>query len=242
MIALKLISNSLQLISTASDIQKCRGGDGECLPGVITSVISRVANGHPGLNLPPIDPLHINAINMQSGSNSPVNINLDLMNQDLHGLTNIKVKKVRGFEKNPEGQLFDVDAFVDRVKLIGQYKIDGRVLVLPIQGQGRSNLTLDNLNINIKFTTRSTVKNNNLYIQTTKMRFTFDVSRLYIYLENLFNGDKALSDNMNLFLNENWKDIFQELRPSIQDAFSQIVDSLINSVFAKIPYSDIYLD
>lgn len=184
----------------------------------------------------------MNAINIAQGAASPVSIQLDLMDQDIIGLKDIKVQKVRGFEKNPDGQLFDVEATLDQVKLLGNYKINGRVLVLPIQGQGKSNLTLDHLKINIKFTTKSTTKNNNVYVKTQKMRFTFDVDRLWISLENLFNGEKALSDNMNLFLNENWRDIFQELRPSIQDAFSQIVGSLINSVFSKVAYSDIYLD
>lgn len=201
-----------------------------------------MANGHPGLNLPPIDPLHVKAINIAQGASSPVSIQLDLMEQDLIGLRNIKVQSVRGFEKIPDGQVFSVNATVDQVKLLGDYKINGRVLVLPIRGQGRSNLTLDNLKINLKYTTVSTIKNNQLYVQTKKFRFTFDVSRLYIYLENLFNGDKALSDNMNLFLNENWRDIFQELKPSIEDAFTQILNSLVNSVFSKVPYSDFFIE
>lgn len=226
----------------ASDINKCHAGDYPCVSKAITDVVSRVANGHPGLNLPAIDPLHVKAINIAQGASSPVSIQLDLMNQDLIGLKNIKVQTVRGFEKIPDGQVFNVNATLAQVKLLGDYKIDGRVLVLPIVGQGKSNLTLNNLKINIKYTVRSTIKNNKVYTQTNKLRFTFDVDRLYIYLENLFNGDKALSDNMNLFLNENWRDIFQELKPSIEDAFSQIVNSLINSVFAKVPYSDFYLE
>lgn len=208
----------------------------------MTDVVSRVAKGHPGLNLPAIDPLHVKAINIAQGASSPVSIQLDLMNQDIIGMQNIKVQTVRGFEKIPDGQVFSVNATLKQIKLIGDYKINGRVLVLPITGTGKSNLTLDNLKINIKYTLRSTVKNNKVYVQTTKFRFTFDTERLHMYLENLFNGDKALSDNMNLFLNENWQDIFQELKPSIEDAFSQIVNSLLNSVFAKVPYSDFYLD
>lgn len=213
-----------------------------CVAKVMSQVVARVARGHQGLNLPPIDPLHVSAINIAQGESSPVSIKLDLLEQDLIGLANIRVQSVSGFEKLPDGQVFNVNATVDQVKLLGDYKINGRVLVLPIQGHGKSNLTLNDLKINIKYTTQSTIKNQKLYIQTKKFRFSFDVSRLFIKLENLFNGDKALSDNMNLFLNENWRDIFQELRPSIEDAFSQILNSLLNSVFSKVPYSDFYID
>ena len=60
--------------------------------------------------------------------------------------------------------------------------------------------------------------------------------------ENLFNGDKALGDNMNLFLNENWQDILKELKPSISEALSQIFAALINAVFGKVPYNEIWND
>jgi len=66
--------------------------------------------------------------------------------------------------------------------------------------------------------------------------------RFSLYLTNLFNGDKALGDNMNLFINENWRDILKELKPSIQDTISQILQNIINRIFAKIPYDDIFLD
>lgn len=58
----------------------------------------------------------------------------------------------------------------------------------------------------------------------------------------MFNGDKALGDNMNLFLNENWEDILKELKPSITEALSQIFSALINAVFAKVPYNEIWND
>lgn len=61
-------------------------------------------------------------------------------------------------------------------------------------------------------------------------------------LENLYNGDKALGDNTNLFLNENWKDVFPETKESIFDAFSQIMDNVIRQVFAKVPYKELFKD
>lgn len=66
-------------------------------------------------------------------------------------------------------------------------------------------------------------------------------SRLYLRFENLFNGDKALGENMNLFINENWMDILGELKPGITEAFSQILGNLIDAIFKKISYDDIFL-
>uniref|UniRef100_A0A1B0CZX6 Uncharacterized protein n=1 Tax=Phlebotomus papatasi TaxID=29031 RepID=A0A1B0CZX6_PHLPP len=201
-----------------------------------------VPNGHRGLHLLPIDPLHVNEIKITQEHESPVNINLVLSNTDIIGLRNVEVTKVKGFEKDPTNVLFEAEAALKQVALLGRYKIDGRVLILPIQGNGKSNLTLDNLTFKIKFKTTQTYKNSKVYIQTKDFLFGFDTTRLHINFENLFNGDKALSDNMNLFLNENWKDILDELKPAINEAFSQIFNTIINTIFAKIAYSDIYLD
>jgi hypothetical protein len=65
---------------------------------------------------------------------------------------------------------------------------------------------------------------------------------MYLQLDNLFNGNKALGDNMNLFLNENWQIILQELKPPVREALAQIFASLVNRVFDKLPYVDMFSD
>ncbi|GAB0088226.1 uncharacterized protein DMENIID0001_026190 [Sergentomyia squamirostris] len=242
LISVLLLVNSALAAKFPNDISRCKAADLQCLPRAITEVIRKVPNGHRGLYLLPIDPLHVNEINISQERESPVNINLVLSDTDIIGLRNLEVTRVKGFDKDPTDVLFEAEAKLDQVQLIGQYKIDGRVLILPIQGHGKSNLTLDNLILRLKFKTTPTIKNNKTYIQTKDFHFIFDTTRLYINFENLFNGDKALSDNMNFFLNENWKDILDELKPAINDAFSQIFNTIINTIFSKIAYSDIYLD
>lgn len=66
--------------------------------------------------------------------------------------------------------------------------------------------------------------------------------RLHIFFGNLFKGDKALGDNTNLFLNENWKDIFNELKVNLFDAFGQIMENVITGMFTRIPYKELFAD
>lgn len=58
---------------------------------------------------------------------------------------------------------------------------------------------------------------------------------------NLFNGNKDLGDNMNRFLNDNWKDIFGELRVPIQNSFAEVVKNTMNSVFMQTPYKKLFV-
>lgn len=65
--------------------------------------------------------------------------------------------------------------------------------------------------------------------------------RAQFNFENLFNGDKHLGDHMNLFLNENWRDIINEVLPSFTDALNQIVKVYLNRFFNKFAYDDLWI-
>lgn len=122
----------------------------------------------------------------------------------------------------------------------GDYKIDGRVLLLPIQGAGRSVLHFEDVNIVIKFIPHVTVKDNKYYIQTEKFKIDYDPKGIKLHFSNLFNGNKALGDNMNQFLNENSREILRELKPTISQSVKNLLKNIINDIFRDISYSDIY--
>jgi hypothetical protein len=81
----------------------------------------------------------------------------------------------------------------------------------------------------------------------------------YINFENLFDGDKRLSelnkifaskfwfyfylilgDQMNIILSENANDIVNELRPSIEETFGEISRQISTKVFQNVPYKTIF--
>ncbi|CAO1387006.1 unnamed protein product [Diamesa hyperborea] len=224
------------------ELPRCAAGDTVCLPGVITQVIQRASQGNKEMNLLPFEPLYVPGIDIVQGSNSPIAITLNFRNVSIFGLSGVTVNRVVGWEKDPRTSKFEIHANAPNLQLISKYRINGKVLILPIQGTGNSNMTLTNTDIKLKFTPKIIEKNGKQYLQADKFKLSFDTRRLYMSFENLFNGDKALGDNMNLFLNDNWQDILKELKPSISEALSQIFAALINAVFNKVPYNEIWID
>lgn len=59
--------------------------------------------------------------------------------------------------------------------------------------------------------------------------------------ENLFNGDKVLSDTTNQFLNQNWKEILNELKPVLTKTIGDIYKAISEPIFMKFPYEEIFL-
>jgi Haemolymph juvenile hormone binding protein (JHBP) len=102
----------------------------------------------------------------------------------------------------------------------------------------------ENVDIKLKFAPTVVMKDGKEYlsIPSNKFKLVFETSRMYLRLDGLFNGNKALSDNMNLFLNENWQIILQELKPAVRNTLSQIVTSIISKFLDKVPYSAMFKD
>lgn len=144
----------------------------------------------------------------------------------------------RGFD-NATGR-HEIQVSVKQIILLGDYTISGSVLILPIQGEGKCNLTLDNVEALVKFIPQKFAKNKNEYIKTQKYKFTFSTTRLHMRFENLYRGDKVLGDSTNLFLNENWEDIFNDIKPKLFETFGEIFEQIINSVFSIYPHEEFF--
>lgn len=81
-----IIFNGYSHLAVA-DVTQCFADDSECLRGTITDVIRGHPNGLSGLNIPPLDPLRINSIDISQGAHSPIAINLKLRDQQLFGIS-----------------------------------------------------------------------------------------------------------------------------------------------------------
>ncbi|XP_055904273.1 protein takeout-like [Eupeodes corollae] len=217
----------------------CAYGDEKCIKDIVNFLLSEKINGYSALNLVGLNPLKISEIRINQGAESPVNIDLKLKNSELTGIKDAKVLHVKGFGKNID-QVHEMTLESNSVSLNGDYTIKGRVLILPINGNGKSNITMENVRLKMSLLGESVVRDGETYMNVKNVKLNIDTSRLYFEFLNLFNGDKTLGDNMNLFLNENWKDIYGEVRGSITSAFASIFQSVVNNVFSKYPYRKLF--
>ncbi|XP_053667171.1 uncharacterized protein LOC128716272 [Anopheles marshallii] len=226
-----------RLLSPGS-FSRCKQEDGNCLLEAITATFRNFHKGVPEIGLVPLDPLRIDKMDIVQGD-GPINIVLNFKKVDLTGFQHAQIKKASGFTSNPTKM--DLNLIVPVASLVGGYRINGKVLILPIQGEGSSNMTMVNCDISLKWTGKLVDRNGKQFYQVEKFKVHFDTSRFYMDFSNLFNGDRALGDNMNVFLNDNWQDILKELKPAISAAFTKIFDAVVSNVFNKVPYNELYL-
>ncbi|XP_032291365.1 protein takeout isoform X3 [Drosophila virilis] len=221
------------------DPKPCKYGDSKCIVKLINELISEKATrGAPDFNLMKLDPLPVPTTNVKQGEDSPVNIDLTFKDNKVHGISTMKIRKVKfrqGYDTKARNTI-KCGSYI----MVGPYIIKGKVLILPINGDGLSNLTLVNCDIALSFTGKPFEKNGETHMEIANLRLTTKPERLYYHFSNLYNGDKALGDNMNAFLNDNWEAIFLEVRQSMELAFAEIFRTIITSVFSKNPYAKFF--
>lgn len=84
-------------------------------------------------------------------------------------------------------------------------------------------------------------KNGKIYAQLEHVKLEFKPELVQYHFDGLFNNDKALSDTMNKFLNENWLEIYKELQEGFAKGISLIIKQMVNSALIKHPYDYLIL-
>ncbi|XP_055851906.1 protein takeout-like [Episyrphus balteatus] len=221
-----------------ADIKPCKAGDKTCLVETINKIIETKYKGDPDLNLISIDPLHIDHMEIKQPKSSAVSVDLSFRNSDVFGYKTFRAYKVRGFKESPEGK--HVVYFKGPyASLVGEYAIDGKILILPIVGKGTSNITLENVYVQVLIDAGSKVKDGATYMDVKNVKLNLNTTKVDFKMDNLFNGDKELGDNLNKFMNENWMDIYSEIRQGVLDGFGKVYTEFIRNLFASHPYNEL---
>lgn len=70
----------------------------------------------------------------------------------------------------------------------------------------------------------------------------FNIGGASVFLSNLFNGDEELGTTMNKFLNDYWKEVTAEMRPSLSKSIENILRAVTGRVFETYPLEQILPD
>lgn len=92
----------------------------------------------------------------------------------------------------------------------------------------------------VRFNGKASVKNGRTHLKVDNLKMSFSLSKMIFDLTNLYNGDKVLGDSTNLFLNQNWLEVFTEIKKSVFSAFAQITENVLNQIFSKVPYDELF--
>ncbi|XP_034827661.1 protein takeout-like [Maniola hyperantus] len=222
-----------------SDFLRCEQRDtkiNDCLKKAVPDALRRMKDGIPLLSVPPLEPLLVSGMNIESGA-GPVVITQIYKAIKIHGLTDSILTTYKADLKHFR---LRTDSITPKMEFIADYVMKGRILVLPIHGKGIANITMANLVVKHDLIGEPVVKDGETYMHIKDYRVKFIPGKVYLHFSNLFNGDKRLGDQMNIFLNENADLVFNELKESYEKSLSSVFQDVTNKIFDKVPMKKIF--
>ncbi|XP_069683199.1 protein takeout-like [Periplaneta americana] len=206
---------------------------GECVVKSSREVIPHLVKGETMFNLPPLDPFEIKELTLSHGQGRG-QLNLTLRDVKLLGFKDAYMLNY-SHDLNKTTH-FSFLLAVPQLKVLGTYIISGQILLLPIRGTGNINITLVDTKCMVRNNATLKKINGTDHLVLNSAMVHLDPKRMYIYLDNLFNGDKDLGDEMNKLLDENWKEVFDEITPHIAASFLEMFRELTNAISKQYPY------
>lgn len=124
--------------------------------------------------------------------------------------------------------------------VVGRYNVDGKILFLPVKGQGsfNGNFTGGQGDVRIKGIHKQI--NGQTHFVVHKMEIKITVQKGTIDLENLFGGDRTLGDIINLTINQNFEVLSQDLIPLIEKSLSKIFKRTANKILERFTMAQLF--
>ncbi|GAB0090478.1 uncharacterized protein DMENIID0001_052140 [Sergentomyia squamirostris] len=203
----------------------------KCSTGDIQRLFEHLYTGIEGLEDVVVDPLKINRIKVLQGA-GPVSLNASLSKVTVTGFRHTKVTESK---VSPKDFSWDTIFFLPKVRIEGIYSMQGRILIIPLNGKGKCWLEPVNMNIRMHTKTKLIERDSYVFYNVTGTKVEYDISGLRLRFDNLFDGVKALEDSTNAYLNENWRPVNEGLKPVIAKTVEDILLRMMKKIFDNIP-------
>uniref|UniRef100_A0A146LU05 Protein takeout n=1 Tax=Lygus hesperus TaxID=30085 RepID=A0A146LU05_LYGHE len=212
----------------------------KCFQGAVQKLIPHLVKGLPKYGIFPIDPLHIDLLDLSHAPGRTLDVRHKFMNVDLIGLKSGIIDAVR---IDRDANTIEIDATLkEPFKLKGNYVSVGKVLTLPVNGAGPFEITLYDMKATLKYKGHQEKKKGKMHMRMDEVHFPLKVSKMHVNFKNLFKGNAQISDAINTALNENWEDVLEDMKPSFETAIGQAFKEITNRALVKIPISDLIKD
>uniref|UniRef100_A0A1A9ZSQ6 Protein takeout n=1 Tax=Glossina pallidipes TaxID=7398 RepID=A0A1A9ZSQ6_GLOPL len=208
----------------------------KCFSSNFDALFREYKDGIPGSKaVKSLDPLPVKRVTIAQDGKGPVSLNAELTNILISGGSKTQTKKADWREKE---ETLNLLFFAPQLKVQSDYKVDGRILSLPLNGHGKLNFVVDKIAMAIKI--KYKLRKEHGFTFSDVVEFHLDIKEIggfNIKLENLFNGQKDLEDAANMTFNENWRDLYEALKPAIRQACEALLANRVKAVFKFIPAS-----
>ncbi|XP_022213924.2 uncharacterized protein LOC111068598 [Drosophila obscura] len=221
-----------------SYIESCRIYEPEftnCSTRSIQGFMNQVIKGIPEIDetFGPIDPMKQDQLVFNQDNSDVASISANLTEMLIRGFGKMVIKESKVSKKDFS---WLTKIYLPTMRLDCKYKMIGRILLVPLRGGGDMSMEIDDLNILMITRTHLYEKGGYTFYNVTSVRVKLEVGKVKTHMDNLFNGrSKEVEQGTNQFFNENWRDLFEALRPLVAETVERTLLKLLQQLFNLIP-------
>ncbi|XP_034660714.1 uncharacterized protein LOC117896484 [Drosophila subobscura] len=206
-----------------------------CSTRSIQRFMNQVIKGIPEIDesFGPIDPMKQDQLVFQQDNSDIATISANLTDMLIRGFGKMVIKESKVSKKDFS---WLTKIYLPTMRLDCKYQMIGRILLVPLRGGGDMFLEIDDLNILMSTKTHLYEKGGYTFYNVTSTRVKLDVGKVKTHMGNLFNGQsKEVERGTNQFFNDNWRDLFEALRPLVAETVERTLLKLLQKLFNLIP-------
>lgn len=224
-----------------SNFKRCAVSDpqlGECLRLAVEDAFHKMKDGVSSLGVLPVDPLKVERIKIDQGTGS-VSLNMDLRNITIFGLAQTTMTN---YSADLANGILLTESLTPTLRMEFDHEVSGRILLLPIRGAGPGTIIMTGLRTDHYLkSVPKTKKDGKMYWNMQEYQVKFNPKGISIDLQGLFGGEGRLGEQLNSFLNQNARVIFDEIGGAFEEAFGAVFKEITSRVFNKVPFNDIFI-
>lgn len=209
---------------------------GECIINSVRALKEQIRNGIPELDVPPVEPLFIDTVEMAEMQNfKAIGRNISLNGLSNHTIHSVKV------EFTDDGGIVYIDLEFPEVRLDALYDVTARILV-PIKGKGPINITTRNVRANVKLIFKVVPRGgrNNVYFSSMTTLLTInDDFDIHFVADNF---DKVLQDAVSQALGSSHKEVLEATKPNLEKTISERILQICNQICKHFTYDELLPD
>ncbi|XP_026748696.1 circadian clock-controlled protein daywake-like [Galleria mellonella] len=220
--------------ASAPFIKPCKSSDTDCLIASAQAAVPIVAAGIPELGVRSLDPMKIPVVKSNTAG-----LEVTFSDNVVTGLKGCKIESLKNdLTKNKQVVIMRCST-----EWRGNYKMDGQMIVLPVKGEGKCVMTVQDIVIKTTIDL-TTVQGDDgkPHWHINKWKHAYDVkTNAKFQFDNLFNGNKILGDPVLNFMNSNWQVVMKEMAgPSIY-ATSEAVVEAVEAIYKAVPAEELFI-
>ncbi|CAB0037349.1 unnamed protein product [Trichogramma brassicae] len=175
---------------------------------------------------------HIRPYLVKENGQGAVRVRALFSNITSFGAGNYSINKVRSDLRTLR---FDLHLGIPKIELNGQYDINGNVLLFPIQSQGDFWAMFGDVHAIARVQGVEEKRNGVRYMKIGRLLIDFNLAKARFRINDKVNGNNVIGQAMNQFLNQNAKEIIEEMRPAASASIAKHFISFLNQAFTQMP-------